>query len=120
MKIKIWYIIVAVLTVLFGLCAFQFYVLHPLKYKQEIQNYSKIYNINPGLVAAIICAESRFKATAVSISGASGLMQIMPSTFDWIEQNLGQEDANIFDPETNIKYGCYYLNYLFNKYPNSV
>lgn len=120
MKIKLWHVILIILACIFILCALQFYVIHPLKYKNEIQNYSKIYGLNPGLVAALICAESRFNSGAVSPSGAKGLMQIMPSTFDWISAELEVENADIFNPETNIKSGCFYLSYLYQKYNNTI
>ena len=46
-------------------------------------------------------------------------MQLMPQTFRWISDDmLGErlDDGMILDPETNIRYGCYYLRRLYDRY----
>ena len=46
-------------------------------------------------------------------------MQIMPSTFKWLTNDVLFEHLNegmLFDPETNIRYGTYYLSYLYDRY----
>lgn len=58
--------------------------------------------LSPQLVLALIQVESNFDRFAISKVGAQGLMQIMPFWKDAI----GHEDDNLFDPETNIRYGC--------------
>jgi len=48
-----------------------------------------------------------------------GLMQIMPDTGGWIAEKLGEDaydEAWLTRPETNIRYGCWYLRYLLNRY----
>ena len=62
--------------------------------------------------------ESGFDSGAKSEAGALGLMQIMPDTFDWLVSLTqdGYETGMLYDPETNIKYGTYYLSYLYLKY----
>jgi soluble lytic murein transglycosylase len=68
--------------------------------------------MDPYLVAALIHAESRFTAGAESGSGARGIMQIMPETGKWAAEQMGISEFNVgmlFDPETNIKIGCWYL-----------
>ena len=61
------------------------------------------------------CSNSdRTSCLAVSRSGAIGLTQIMPSTGKEIARKLGIQDYNLFDPETNIKFGIYYLNYCMD------
>ena len=44
-------------------------------------------------------------------------MQIIPATAKWVASELGEvySSESLFDEETNIRYGCYYLNYLFSK-----
>ena len=59
-------------------------------------------DISPQLVLALIQVESNFDRFAISKVGAQGLMQIMPFWKDAI----GHEEDNLFDPATNIKYGC--------------
>jgi len=99
---------------------FFFYNLkYPVKYKDTISFYSKEYNLDKNVVSSIINEESSFNSRAISSSGAIGLMQIMPSTAKFIANEILHEEYNrekLFLPETNIKYGCCYLNYLNKKF----
>lgn len=112
----------AIIIAVFLSCAMLLWVAYPLKHKECIVKYSQEYNISASLVASVICAESRFNSQAISASGACGLMQIMPATFDWVNGQLGNKYAvdDIFAPQANIEVGCYYLKYLFDKYKNQI
>lgn len=94
------------------------YIVLPKKYREFVGVSARTYEIEEALVFAVIKTESGFKKNAKSKVGAMGLMQIMPATGKWISEKLGEEFSaeNLLDPETNIKYGCYYLNYLFSKF----
>ena len=67
--------------------------------------------LKPELVLALIEVESSFNRFAVSRSGARGLMQVMPF---W-KKEIGHPLDDLFDPQTNLRYGCtilkYYLDY---------
>ncbi len=115
----VW-LIASVAAALVCVCGVLFWVVWPLKYMQQIIDYSAKYNLDAALVAAVICTESRFKPNSTSSSGACGLMQLMPSTFSWVESQLGEQGKDIYNVETNINYGCYYLSYLIYKYGNLV
>lgn len=81
----------------------------------KIELYSEIYGLDPYLVAAIIKTESGFKKDIVSDMGAVGLMQIMPSTGEWIAKQLNIEGFStdmLKNEDINIEMGCWYLNYL--------
>lgn len=119
MKKYLLYIVIAVLVVLTSVCACVFWVKYPLKYKSTIEKYSQKYNLQPSLVAAVICTESRFNPTAASSAGACGLMQLMPATYNWIAGEL-ELSEDIYDVENNINAGCYYIRYLLDKYNNLV
>lgn len=117
------------ITVLFaGLCVvtfvlfvvFNFFV-RKTKYSNYVIKYSNEHEIDSNLVYAIIKVESDFDKNAVSKSGAMGLMQIIPNTAKWIASELNEEylKEKMFEAETNIKYGCYYLKYLFDKFENT-
>ena len=89
----------------------------PAEYEDYVMKYSVEYNVQPYIILSVIKAESSFSSGAVSPgAGAVGLMQIMPDTFDWLMKRMGETHAEgmLFDPETNIKYGTYYLRYLFD------
>lgn len=94
--------------------------LYPIKYNQFVEVYAMENELSPYFVFAVIECESGFDPDAVSYTGATGLMQIMPDTFDWINKRL-KEDlpySMASDPETSIKYGCHFYGYLMKKYKN--
>ena len=78
--------------------------------------YSKEYGIDDSLVYSVIKVESKFNKKAVSKRNAKGLMLISEITQNWAQEELGLENIDIFDPETNIKIGCWYLNKLFKEF----
>jgi soluble lytic murein transglycosylase len=95
---------------------------YPFPYQSLIFKYAAVYEQDPYLLAAIIKAESNFDFQAVSTKGARGLMQIMPETGDWIAGQLGYasfKKDQLFEPETNIKFGAWYLADLDREYDDS-
>ena len=125
-----WRIIAALCTaaVLFALCVFGagFFkkTTHPMKYDSYVEAYSKEYGVDKSLIYAVIKTESGFDPNAVSSVGARGLMQITEETFDWLlyrEKTVTGSAPpliydDMFDPETNIKYGVMLLAYLEGEY----
>ena len=93
---------------------------YPQKYSELVSKYAAEYNVPEDVIYATIKVESSFDPDAISRAGARGLMQMMPSTFEWLtsDEHLGEHltPNMLFDPETNIKYGVYYLKYLFTKF----
>ena len=88
---------------------------HPVYYEALITKYAEENNLQPAFVEAIILNESSFVPTAESNVGARGLMQLMPETASWIAGKLKDTDYSfdqMYDPEQNIRYGTWYLNYL--------
>lgn len=119
-KRKIYFISFFLSLAIIFASVFLFYqIRYPIKYQEEIKVYSNKYGLNNDLVASIINEESSFKANSKSNKGAIGLMQILPSTAEYIAKSLLNEEYNLdklLEPETNIRYGCCYLNYLKNKF----
>ena len=84
-------------------------------YKPFIDQTAAEYNLNPAFVTSVILNESSFDKNAESRVGARGLMQLMPDTAEWIAGKLkvpGYSFEMMRDPKTNIRFGCWYLNYL--------
>jgi len=95
---------------------------YPLKYEAQINKYSEQYALDKSLVASLINEESSYNKDAISGRGAKGLMQLSPQTAKFIADKLSEEykEENLFDPDTNIRYGCFYLNYLREKFVDEV
>ena len=92
---------------------------HPLEYSEIVEQYSTEYSVPKELVYAVIKTESSFNSSAVSHKGAVGLMQIMPDTYVWLCEKLGEQkvDENyLYTPEINIKCGVYYLDMLYSEF----
>ena len=97
--------------------------LYPFPYRATVENYSSRWKVDKFLAIAVMKVESNFSERACSPSGAVGLMQIMPETAAWIAYQLGEtpEEAsgdikNLRDPETNIRYGTWYLAELMEEF----
>ena len=67
-------------------------------------------NLPPELVLAVIEVESHFDQYAISVSGARGLMQIMPF---WLDE-IAISDKNLFLVRTNLRMGCTILRYYMD------
>lgn len=97
--------------------------LYPIAYKDYINKYSNEYNLDPFLVASIINVESKYDKNALSIKNAKGLMQIGSSTGIWASEVLKINPYNeqmLFDPDTNIRIGTWYLNQLNKEFDNNL
>jgi soluble lytic murein transglycosylase len=93
--------------------------LYPLAYEQEISSAAERHELDPYLVAAVVRAESNFQPQAVSRAGAVGLMQVMPTTADWIAQRSdwqGSAEPRLTDPSDNVDLGAFYLAYLLDRF----
>ena len=95
----------------------------PKDWTKYILKYSSIYGIDPELISAMIKNESNGDPRAVSYAGAKGLMQIMPKTGKEIAGKLKVSNYDLFDPETSIRFGTYYIaekiKNVRKKYPNA-
>ncbi|MGA7179113.1 MAG: transglycosylase SLT domain-containing protein [Thiobacillaceae bacterium] len=90
-------------------------------FRDQASAYAKKYQIDEAWVYGVIRQESRFVSEAKSGAGAMGLMQLMPSTARWIARKLGLARFKVrdaHDPETNIKFGAYYLRTLLDSLGN--
>ena len=94
--------------------------IYPLKYEEYVEKYASEYNVPPSLVYGIIKTESDFDPKAVSSAGALGLMQMMPDTFTWLSSSEHLDEnlpvSSIYEPDVSIRYGVYYLKYLYEKF----
>ncbi len=79
---------------------------------QAIQVAATQNGLDPALVRAVIWKESRFDPQSIGTKGEIGLMQITSGAVqDWARVNHQPlpSKAELFDPSTNLKIGCWYL-----------
>ena len=116
--------LLAVLAIAFGFLA-DFIITcfekaaYPRDYAEYVEVYAEAYGVPETVVYAVIRTESDFDSGAVSSVGAVGLMQMMPETFTWLTDEIlfdHLDEGMLYDPETNIKYGTYYLSRLYDRY----
>ena len=94
---------------------------YPQDYTEYVTVYAEKYGIPEHLIYSVIRTESDFESGAVSRVGAIGLMQLLPDTFKWLTDDVlfeHMEVGMLYDPETNIRYGTYYLSFLYDRYGN--
>ncbi len=128
MPARNWLIVAAILVLLIALSIYYVgryrrhlaYAQYPLKYEELIVSTAAQFDLEPWHVAAVVRCESSFNAEATSKAGARGLMQIMPDTGKWLAGKFDEEDAyaddDLYQPEVNLKYGCWYLRWLMDRY----
>ena len=82
--------------------------------EEAIQRYAWQFHMHPALLLAVIKAESDFNPTAISRSGAVGLMQLIPGTA--IRHGM----QNLYDTGDNIRGGARHLRYLLDRFNGNV
>ena len=106
---------IALLSLLYG-CSGAGYLpyaphaLNPEQISSLVNDASASDGVPPGLIRAVMMAESAGDPSAVSDVGAQGLMQLMPGT------SAGCGIANPFDPIENVQCGTAYLAGLLTRY----
>lgn len=86
------------------------HALDPATISSLVTQASQSSGVPPGLVRAVLMAESAGNPSAVSLAGAQGLMQLMPGTA--AECGI----ANPFDATENVQCGSAYLKTLLARY----
>lgn len=123
-------VIILVVALVFGLGrevlrnAYEAYLkaAYPIKYESIVNTYAQEYDLPPSLIYAVIYTESRFHEDAVSKAGAKGLMQLMDSTYEWIQTKFPGDPEpldRIFEPEINIRCGAKVLDVMHDLFTHS-
>ena len=86
---------------------------YPIYYAELINKYSEINDLNPYLILSLIKEESHFNPSIQSYVGASGLMQIMPSTAHMVS-GINYKYGDLINEELNIQLGTKYFKYLMD------
>lgn len=105
-----------ILAVVFAVALF--FCVRGIGYRRPYREVVEKSETEAVLVYAVMKAESGFCEDAVSKAGAVGLMQLLPSTAEFVCRMNGMEfeRARLTEGEYNAKLGCLYLNYLLGKF----
>ncbi len=89
----------------------------PTPYVEKLQPITRQIHLDINWVYGLIRQESRFVIAARSSVGASGLMQVMPATGQFVAKKIGMTDYTpdkLADLQTNLVLGSNYLNMVLN------
>ena len=93
--------------------------LYPIEFSEIVNSCAEMYDLDEAVIYALIKETSNFSSNYVSEDGKIGLMQLSKETFLWLtEEKLGENlDAGLlYEPQTNVRYGSYYLLILTSRY----
>jgi soluble lytic murein transglycosylase-like protein len=78
----------------------------------DVQQIAAAHGVPASLVTAIAWQESGFNNAMVSAANARGVMQVMPGTWDYIQQNLAGRQLDPASATDNVHAGVLYLKRL--------
>lgn len=81
---------------------------------EQVGSIASSYGMSAPLVQSLAWNESAFDNAAVSSAGARGVMQLMPTTWDFIQQQLAERPLDPASALDNVKAGVLYLHYLYH------
>jgi soluble lytic murein transglycosylase len=87
-------------------------------YQEMARAHAREHGLDEAWVYGLMRQESRFVNRARSNVGASGVMQIMPATAQWIARQLGirrHRSSDLYSLDTNIRMGTWYMKYVLDK-----
>jgi LysM repeat protein len=80
-----------------------------------LTQYAQAYGLDPVLVEALAWQESGWRQNVVSSAGAIGVMQILPSTADWLSTDVVGRPLDVSgNVNDNIEAGVAFLRFLIN------
>lgn len=94
-------------------------LVYPKFYNEFVSKYCEEYKISESVMFALIRSESFFDADVMSSAGAIGLTQLMEFTGSDIARRFKMPDYSLTDPETNIRFGTWYLANLISRCDDS-
>ncbi len=86
---------------------------YPIFFKDLIFAEAENYRLDPALMLSIMRQESLFEQSAESVAGARGLMQVMPSTGEYVAErgDFGSfQTDQLWRPYISVRFGAWYLN----------
>ena len=90
-------------------------------FNKQVRAAASEQALDDAWVYGLMRQESRFVTQAQSSAGASGLMQLMPSTARWVAKRIGLKDYNqalVTEPSTNLLLGTSYMRMVLDGLDN--
>lgn len=81
----------------------------------QIGSIASANGVPASLASAIAWQESGFNNAMVSSANARGVMQVMPGTWAWVQQNLSSSRLDPSSPADNVRAGSLYLASLLRE-----
>ena len=80
----------------------------------QVASIAAQYGMSSSLVQSIAWNESAFSNAVVSSADARGVMQIIPDTWNFIDEQLAVGPLDPTSATDNVKAGVLYLHYLYH------
>lgn len=96
---------------------------YPVYYLDVVMNISQQRDMDPLLLFSLIRYESLFDTTATAAAGEKGLTQVIPSTAEYIANQLhwpNYQHSVLFRPYAGIAFGAYYLDEQLKRFDGNV
>jgi peptidoglycan hydrolase-like protein with peptidoglycan-binding domain len=81
--------------------------------RSSLDKWAAYYGIDPSLARALAWMESGFNNSVVSNVGAEGVLQLLPSTWDYVESVLLKKQVD-HGADGNVEVGLAYLHHLLD------
>jgi soluble lytic murein transglycosylase len=96
---------------------------YPAYYLDLVLRAAEEHALDPLLLLAAIRQESLFESAAQSWAAAQGLMQVIPSTGEYIASSLrwpNYQNQHLYRPYVSVAFGSYYLAQQLGSFDNDV
>ncbi len=99
-------------------------LVYPRYYQALIEAEAERYGVDPLLLYALVRQESLFEGQATSSAAAHGLMQVIPSTGEYIAGRLGwppgYQTSDLHRPMVSVRFGVWYLMQQVQRFDGDV
>lgn len=96
---------------------------YPVYYLDVVLDAAQRQDIDPLLLFSLIRHESLFDTYATAAAGEKGLTQVIPSTGEYIAQQLewqNYQHSDLFRPYAGVEFGAYFLAENLRRFDNNV
>jgi len=96
-------------------------ILFPIRYQDLIGTSAARWQVPEGWILAMMRQESAFDQDSRSIDGAIGLLQVLPSTAEWIAKKRKMAEwEKLSNPRVNIEVGSAFFGWLLDRFDGAI